>query len=161
MRIILEAWRLVVPSKVTSLLHLSTCRRNRPTHIAIVHVYDNPLHNYNPLHWCHNGHDGVSNHQTHHFLFNHLFGRRSKKTSKLRVTGLCAGNSAVTGEFPAQMASNVENVSIWWRHHAKWSRYFNTQSKIKGLRLPQKWFPVAHDKYHMPVVLKHDKRHPY
>ena len=22
--------------------------------------------------------------------------------------------------FPAQMASNAENVSIWWRHHAKW-----------------------------------------
>ena len=21
------------------------------------------------------------------------------------------------GEFPAQMASNVENASIWWRHH--------------------------------------------
>ena len=21
-----------------------------------------------------------------------------------------------TGEFPAQMASNVENVFIWWRH---------------------------------------------
>ena len=35
----------------------------------------------------------------------------------LRVTGLCAGNSPVTGEFPAQMASNAENVSIWWRHH--------------------------------------------
>ena len=28
-----------------------------------------------------------------------------------------AGNSPVTGEFPAQMASNAENVSIWWRHH--------------------------------------------
>ena len=27
------------------------------------------------------------------------------------------GNSPVTGEFPAQMASNAENVSIWWRHH--------------------------------------------
>ena len=27
------------------------------------------------------------------------------------------GNSAGTGEFPAQMASNAENVSIWWRHH--------------------------------------------
>ena len=26
-------------------------------------------------------------------------------------------NSPVTGEFPAQKASNVENVSIWWRHH--------------------------------------------
>ena len=31
---------------------------------------------------------------------------------KLRVIGLCAGNSAVTVEFPAQMASNAENVSI-------------------------------------------------
>ena len=29
----------------------------------------------------------------------------------------CAGKSLVTGEFPAQMASNAENVSIWWRHH--------------------------------------------
>ena len=67
--------------------------------------------------WRHNGRDGVSNHQTHDCLLNRLFGRRSKKTSKLRVTGLCAWNSPVTGEFPAQMASNAENVSIWWRHH--------------------------------------------
>ena len=43
--------------------------------------------------------------------------RRSKKTAKLRVTGLCEGNSPVTGEFPAQRASKAENVSIWWRHH--------------------------------------------
>ena len=41
----------------------------------------------------------------------------AKKTSKLSVTGICEGNSPVTGEFPAQRASNVENVSIWWRHH--------------------------------------------
>ena len=44
-------------------------------------------------------------------------GRRSKKTSKLRITGLCAGNSPGAGEVPAQMASNAENGSIWWRHH--------------------------------------------
>ena len=69
------------------------------------------------LRWRHNGNDGVSNHQPHHCLLNHLFGCRSKKTSKLRVTGLCAGNSLGTCEFPAQMASNAENVSIWWRHH--------------------------------------------
>ena len=25
--------------------------------------------------------------------------------------------SLVTGEFPAQLASNAENGSIWWRHH--------------------------------------------
>ena len=46
-----------------------------------------------------------------------LFRRKSKKTSKLRVIGLCEGNSPVTGEFPAQRASNAENISIWWRHH--------------------------------------------
>ena len=40
------------------------------------------------------------------------------KTSQLRVTGLRVGNSPVTGEFPAQTASNAEKVSIWWRHHA-------------------------------------------
>ena len=47
--------------------------------------------------------DGVSNHQPHGCLFNCLLRRRSKETSKLCVTGLCAGNSPVTGEFPAQM----------------------------------------------------------
>ena len=48
-----------------------------------------------------------------------LFSHRSMKTSKLRVTGLCKGNSPVIGEFLAQRASNAENVSIliWWCHH--------------------------------------------
>ena len=69
------------------------------------------------LRWRHNDHAGVSNHQPHGCLLNRLFRRKSKKTSKLRVTGLCAGNSPGTGEFPAQMASYAENVSIWWRHH--------------------------------------------
>ena len=68
-------------------------------------------------HYGHNGRDSVSNHQPHDCLLNRLFRRRSNKTSKLRVTGLCAGNSPGTGEFPAQMASNAENVSIWWRLH--------------------------------------------
>ena len=69
------------------------------------------------LQWRHNGHGSVSNYQPHDRLLNRLFWRRSKKTSKLRVTGLCEGNSPGTGEFPAQRASNAENVSIWWRHH--------------------------------------------
>ena len=54
--------------------------------------------------------------QTHNCLLNRLFRRRSKKTSKLWVTGLCGVNSPVTSEFPAQRASNAGNVSIWWRH---------------------------------------------
>ena len=74
------------------------------------------------LRWRHNGPDSVSNHQPHDCLLNRLFRHRSKKTSKLRVTGLCAGNSPGTGEFPAQMASYAENVSIWWRHHGEFSQ---------------------------------------
>ena len=42
----------------------------------------------------------------------------------LRVTGLCAGNSPEAGEFPAQMASNTEKVSIWWCHHVS-AKYVN------------------------------------
>ena len=45
------------------------------------------------LHWRHNDHGGVSNHQPRGCLLNRLFRRRLKQTSKLRVTGLCAGNS--------------------------------------------------------------------
>ena len=69
------------------------------------------------LRWRHNERDGVSNHQPHVCLLNRSIRRRSKKTSKLRVTGLCEGNPPVTGEFLAQMASNAVNVSFWWRHH--------------------------------------------
>ena len=60
------------------------------------------------LQWRHNGRVGVSDHQPHHCLLNHLFRRRSSKISKPRVTGLCVGNSPVTGEFPAQKASNAK-----------------------------------------------------
>ena len=82
------------------------------------------------LHWRHNGYDSLSNHQPYDCLLNRLFRRRSKKTSKLHVTGLCAGNSPGPGEFPAQMASNAENVShgvyightIWWRHHESYAK---------------------------------------
>ena len=56
------------------------------------------------LQWRHNERDGVSNHQPHDCVLNR-FRRRSKKISKLRVTGLCEGNSPMTGEFPAQRAS--------------------------------------------------------
>ena len=69
------------------------------------------------LQWRHNGRDDVSDHQRHDCLLSRLFRRRSKETSKLRVTGLCAGNSPVTGEIPARRACNANNVSIWWRHH--------------------------------------------
>ena len=52
------------------------------------------------LQWRHNEHDGISNNQPCDCLLKRLFRHRWKKTSKLRITGLCAGNSRVTNEFP-------------------------------------------------------------
>ena len=76
------------------------------------------------LQWRHNGRDGIRNHEPRHCLLNRLFRHRSKKTSKLRYTGLYEGNSPVTSEFPAQRASNADNISIWWRHHALFEYIF-------------------------------------
>ena len=66
--------------------------------LAIDCIDVNILNVYRPsvdraLHWRHNDHHSVSNHQPHGCLLNRLFRPTSKKTSKLRVTGLCAGNS--------------------------------------------------------------------
>ena len=71
------------------------------------------------LQWRHNGRDSLSNHQPYECLLSRLIRHRTKKTSKLRVTGLCAGNSPESGEFPAQRANNAENVSIPRRYHVK------------------------------------------
>ena len=57
------------------------------------------------LQWRHNGRDGVSNHQPLDCLLERLFRRRSKKTSKFRVTGLLAWNSPVT--ITRKMFNNV------------------------------------------------------
>ena len=68
------------------------------------------------LQWHLSERDGISNHWRLHCLLSCWFRPRSKKTLKLRVTTLCAGNSLVTSEIPPQKASNTENVSIWWCH---------------------------------------------
>ena len=85
---------------------------------------DFPIWSVSPLPWRHNERDGVWNHRRLGCLFNYLFRRRSKKTSKFCVTGICEGNPPVTDGFPSQRASNAENFSIWWRHHAQhFTRY--------------------------------------
>ena len=59
--------------------------------------------------------NGISNHQPHDCLLNRLFKAQIKENIKAsRHWPLCGD---FTGEFPAQMASNTENVSIRWRHH--------------------------------------------
>ena len=103
------------------------------------------------LHWRHNEPDGVSNHQPRDCLLNCLFRCRSKKTSKLRATGLCAENSPGTGEFPAQKASNAENVSIWWRHHEMFYVFGGLVIGSNGLICLHIWGRLgdAKNKYHV------------
>ena len=67
------------------------------------------------LQWRHNVRDGVSNHQPHDHLLNRLFKEHIKENIKAPRHWPLWGE--LTGEFPAQRASNAENVSIWWRHH--------------------------------------------
>ena len=102
---------LIHIANVTSLDGLANCTGRPLTNVVPTHCCALSLQ------WRHNEHDCVSNHQRLDGLLIHLFSCRSKKTSKLRVTGLCEGNSPETNEFPAQKVSNAENVSIWWRHH--------------------------------------------
>ena len=61
---------------------------------VLLHIYMGI--NPSTLQWCHNEHDGISNHQPHNCFLKRLFGCRLKKTSKLCVTGLYAWNSPVT-----------------------------------------------------------------
>ena len=45
------------------------------------------------------------------------FDTDQRKHQSSASLAFCAGNLPEAGEFPAQMASNAENVSIWWRYH--------------------------------------------
>ena len=63
--------------------------KNRERHTAHIIILTWLPLMFRALQWPHNEHHGVSNHWFLDGLLNHLFWRTSKKTSKLRVTGLC------------------------------------------------------------------------
>ena len=120
----------VVPPAAINLKHSIEIRK-----LFTIFLWDQSMKCYT-LRWRHNGGDSVSNHQPYDCLLNRLWRRKWKETSKLRVTGLCAGNSLGPSEFPTQMASNPENVSIWWRHHGlnEWQQSIcNNILLLKGL----------------------------
>ena len=66
---------------------------------------------YWSLQWRHNERDGVSNHQPRHCFTQPFIQAKIKENFKV------SRHWPLFGEFPAQMVSNAENVSIWWRHH--------------------------------------------
>ena len=81
------------------------------------------------LWWRHNDHDSVSNHQPHECLLNRLFRRRSKKTSRLRVTGLCVGNSPGPvnsphkGPVTRKMFPFDDVIMIVWLSQCHWCNF--------------------------------------
>ena len=78
----ISCWRFRVFVSNTSAVKLQACK-----------IIECTPRNKHTLLWRHNEHDGFSNHQPRDCLLNRLFKRRSKETSKLPVSGLCAGNS--------------------------------------------------------------------
>ena len=82
------------------------------------------------LQWRHNERDGVSNHKPYDCLLNRLFRRRSKKTSKLRVTGLCGGNLPIFFEHTL-----IVSTVLWLIHHLIWP---STQRRDKNVS-PSYW----------------------
>ena len=66
------------------------------------------------LEWRHKERDGVSNHRRLNFLLNHLFSRRSKKTSKLFVTGFCGGIHRWPVNSPHKVhVTQIGNQWVW------------------------------------------------
>ena len=83
-------------------------------------------------------------------------GTDQRKHQSSALLALCAGNSPVTGEFPAQRASNAENVSIRWRHHEKlFYKRFSVYSLLTRWR-QSKWPTESRD---TSLVHNQDKGH--
>ena len=77
------------------------------------------------LQWLHNGLDGVSNHHPHHCLLSRYSGADKKQTSKLCVTGLCAGNSPRTGERLLKINWSHLLRMLRWLHRQVFAKYTN------------------------------------
>ena len=57
---------------------------------------------------------------------------------------LCGHRSPVTGEFPAQMASKAENVSISWRRRDMYQPYllFLNLTQFTLIFIPSNWLDI-------------------
>ena len=54
---------------------------------------------------------------SHMVVYSAVYSGADQRKQQSSPSLVFAGNSPVTSEFPAQMASNVANVTIWQRHH--------------------------------------------
>ena len=131
-RLVLSAkWSIMIMSVITCKVHFSAviCIYKQwslfDTECWFIHSFQIFFIPSTTLHWRHNDHDGASNHQPLGCLFNRLYRRRSKKTSKFRVTGTQPGSlhTAVQRKY-------TQPCSLFSRGTAVWTM---------GARLCQQW----------------------
>ena len=69
------------------------------------------------------------------------------------------GISPVTGEFPTQRASNKENVSIWWSHHA-YGRCKKIRRSYRNAMIPTKENSHVNIFHNLPLTDRHADSQP-
>ena len=117
------------------------------------------------LQWRYNERTGVWNHRRLDCLLNRLIRHRSKKSSKLRVTGLCEGNPPITGDFPRKGSVTrkmfpfddiiMQRVSIDLGHLNQYdSRRPDTAAWWMPHHTALMWALSAPDKQHVWCLLK-------
>ena len=115
----------------------------------------------------HNGRDGVSNHQPHDCLLTSLFRRRSKKTSKLRVTGFVWG----IHRRPFTFDDVIMALTIWSRvslckkyckphHFMSWTDWWPNCIRPEPcwLQICRTVFAIIRD-YPSPILREDDARY--
>ena len=84
--------------------------------------------------------------------------KKKKNIKAPRHWPLC-GEFTGTGEFPAQRASNAENVSIWWRHRESRSPGFEHASSLGPIwHISNTWIiPLLCWNHRVYICCKHKK----
>ena len=88
-----------------------------------------------PLQWRHNEREGISNHPRDDCLLSRWFRCRSKKISKIRVTGLCAGKSPVNSPYKGSVTRKMSPFDDVIMHHRKSETAYNYLIIETGWRL--------------------------
>ena len=116
---------------LTSLYGFNCFCRNDITRNELYHHHIWNLTYWISLQWRHNGSDSVSNHQPHDCLLRRFFQTQIKENIKApRHWPLCREFTRDRW-FPTQMASNMKNVSIWWRYHVYVSIFGTGRKELK------------------------------
>ena len=136
-------------------------------------LFEWTLFRWSTLQWCRNEYDGVSNHLPRGYLLKRLFRRRSKKKSKLRVTGLCFVRGIHRSPVNSPHKGPVTRKLSPFDDVVMKPEYFGQTRRISGPPMPSSlcrqvisshgigqvgcWIRVVHEKG--LTVLRVDKRY--